>query len=157
MRYRISGILKPAAAKSLARALADGSFSRGFPYGDLGNCLRKARVETNGQVDWIEVCYCREAYGLAMYEELPFFEPYFENLTIADARDPEGCKGYPDCATCDCTAKVNLSGEPFPAYLARMSADESEPPAVDPRPPRWLGWRGQVTAAEAERNRNGGR
>jgi len=154
LRYRISGVLRRSAAQDLAKALADRSFSSGFPYGDLGNCLRKARVGPSGQVDWIEVCYCREAYGVAMYEELPFFEPYFDNLIIADARDPDGCKGYPECGTCDCTAKVNLVGEPFVDYLDRVNASAAEPPAVVPRPPKWTGWRGNITTAEAERNRN---
>jgi hypothetical protein len=152
MRYLISARIKPERCSDLLRALEGGTFGNGFPFGDLGDTLRAGRVDRSGTIRWVEVCYCREFYGVAMEEELPFFEEFLTAMTIADARAPRGCMGYPDCNHCDCTNKVVPKGEPFEAYLRRLVLEVDASAPITARPTRWLGWRGELTAQEVLRN-----
>jgi hypothetical protein len=158
MRYLVSARVRPDRRAELLRALEEGRFGDGFPYGDLGEMLAMGRVDPSGTIRWVEVCYCREYYGVAMYEELPHLEEYLTEITIADARSPRLCEGYPVCNDCDCTKKVRCEGEPFLTYL-RRAVDESNATSTvagPVTPTRWLGWRGQVTSEEAVRNSTSG-
>jgi hypothetical protein len=150
--------VRPEKRSELLRALEDGRFGVGFPYGDLGKVLCRGRVDASGTIRWVEVCYCREYYGVAMEEELPYFEEFLTDLTIADARNPRHCEGYPVCNDCACTNKVRFAGEPLLDHLRRTAecvASDPEPSPTGGSPTTWLGWRGQVTPEEAERNRAG--
>ncbi len=154
MRYLLGARVRPGRRAELLRALEDGRFGRGFPYGDLGEMLLTGRVDASGTIRWVEVCYCREYYGVAMHEELPYLEEYLGEIEVADARSPRYCKGYPECGDCPCTRKVRFEGEPLLDYLRRTSiGDDSIPDQA--RPTRWLGWRGAVSPEEAKRNRAG--
>src|SRR4051794_13546525 len=156
MRYILAARVRPERRAELLRALADGSFGAGFPYGDLGEVLCSGRMDATGTIRWVEVCYCREYYGVAMEEELPYLEDYLTDVTITDARSPAHCEGYPACNDCDCTRKVRPKGEPLLDHLRRLAgAPEPDPAPAEARPTRWLGWRGQVTPEEARRNRQG--
>ena len=152
MRYLLSARLRPGKGTDLLRALADGSFSRGFPYGDLGRVLEEAVVDSAGTLRWIEVCYCREYYGVAMEEELPFFEPYFTDMVVADARNPQGCTGYPDCGDCTCTRGTRFEGRRFLEWVRELVSSGASAPAAGGAATRWTGWRGKVTPEEARRN-----
>ena len=88
MRYILRAKVRPERRADLLRALEDGSFGRGFPYGDLGEVLCEGRVDATGTIRWVEVCYCREYYGVAMHEELPYLEEYLTDIEVADARNP---------------------------------------------------------------------
>ena len=153
MRYILEARVKPERRADLLRSLEDGKFGEGFPYGDLGEVLSTGHVAATGTIRWVEVCYCREYFGVAMEEELPYLEEYLTDIEVADARNPRDCKGYPECNDCDCTRKVRFKGEPLREYLRRTIAQEGgETTAVPGRPTRWLGWHGQVCTAEAQRN-----
>jgi hypothetical protein len=160
MRYLLSARVRPERRSELLRALESGGFGAGFPYGDLGETLCRGRVDASGTVRWVEVCYCREYYGVAMEEELPYFEEFLTDMTVTDARSPRYCEGYPACSTCDCTRKVRPKGEPFLDHLRKSlrTPEEIASPGRSPagRPTRWLGWRGEVTPEEERRNRSGG-
>jgi hypothetical protein len=108
MRYLLNAKVRPERQADLLRALEDGSFGDGFPYGDLGEMICTGRVDEAGVIRWVEVCYCREYYGVAMYEELPYLEKYLTDIEVADARSPEHCEGYPTCNDCDCTRKIRV-------------------------------------------------
>lgn len=153
MRYLLSARVRPEMRAELLGAIESGTLGQGFPYGDLGATLCEGKVDPGGTIRWVEVCYCREAYGLAMEEELPYFEAFLTDMTVTDARSPAHCVGYPACNDCDCTKKVRPKGEPFLDYLRRIVAEPLPCPPPDGRPTRWLGWRGEVTAEEASRNR----
>jgi hypothetical protein len=158
VRYLLSARVRPEKRAELLQALDRGNFATGFPYGDLGEMLCTGRVDVSGTIRWVEVCYCREAYGVAMEEELPYFEEFLTNMTVADARNPRHCDGYPICNDCACTRKVRPKGEPLLEYLRRVVAGPvvaAETTAVDGRETRWLGWRGRVTPEEDRRNRMG--
>ena len=155
MRYLLSARVRPEKREELLKAIDEGRFGEGFPYGDLGETLRRARTDESGTIRWVEVCYCREFSGVAMDAEIGYFEEYLTEIVIADARSPRSCEGYPVCNDCDCTQKVRFPGEPFLDYLRRIAdapaSIESQP--VD-RPTRWLGWRGEINPEEAERNQS---
>jgi hypothetical protein len=157
MRYLLSARVRPEKRRELLEAIEMGGFGEGFPYGDLGETLCRGRVDESGTIRWVEVCYCREFSGVAMDEEIGYFEDYLTDITIADARSPRSCEGYPACNDCDCTNKVRFPGEPFLAHLRRIAAEfEPDGSPVEHHPTRWLGWRGQVVPEEAARNRAGG-
>ncbi|HWE38236.1 MAG TPA: hypothetical protein VG406_16820 [Isosphaeraceae bacterium] len=153
MRYLLGARVRPERREELLRALEGGTFGAGFPYGDLGELLCEGRVDDSGTIRWVEVCYCREYYGVAMVEELPYLEEYLTDIEVADARSPGACKGYPECNDCDCTRKVRFEGVPLLEHLRRTAAGGPDEGRVFDRPTRWLGWRGQVVPEEARRNR----
>jgi hypothetical protein len=153
MRYLLGARVRPGRRAELLRALEAGTFGEGFPYGDLGEMLMTGRVDAAGMIRWVEVCYCREYYGVAMHEELPYLEEYLTDIEVADARSPRYCKGYPECNECACTRKVRFEGEPLLDNL-RSTAEEGNLVVVaQARPTRWLGWRGHLHPAEDRRNR----
>jgi hypothetical protein len=153
MRYIMGARVRPDRRAELLEALENGRFGDGFPYGDLGEVLCSGRVDHSGTIRWVEVCYCREYFGVAMNEELPYLEEFLTDIEIADARSPRYCKGYPECNDCACTRKVRFVGEPLLDHLRRSVAGQVEAVPSESRPPRWLGWRGQVSPEEACRNR----
>src|SRR5579875_1013120 len=108
MRYLLAARVRHDRHGDLLTALEAGAFGDGFPYGDLGEMLMAGRVDATGTIRWVEVCYCREYYGVAMHEELPYLEEYLTNIEVADARSPASCEGYPVCNDCDCTNKVRF-------------------------------------------------
>ncbi len=150
MRYLVSARVRPEKRVELLSLLDQGRFSEGFPYGDLGSVLAEGRVDNSGTIRWVEVCYCREYSGVAMEAEIPYFEEYLTDITIADARSPEHCEGYPACNDCDCTRKVRFPGEAFLDYLRWVAETAVASPGG--RSTRWLGWRGEVTSEEQGRN-----
>jgi hypothetical protein len=153
MRYLVSAKVRPGKTEELLAAIEKKSFGKEFPYGDLGEVLCEGRVDDSGMVRWIEVCYCREYSGVAMDAEIDYFEEFLTDISIADARSPLHCDGYPACNDCDCTKKVRFRGEQFLDYLRRIVKDPASAEPVDTdRPTRWLGWRGEVTPEEAARN-----
>jgi hypothetical protein len=155
LRYLLSARVRPEKRTDLLRALEEGRFGAGFPYGDLGEMLCTGRVDASGTIRWVEVCYCREYYGVAMEEELPYLEEYLTSVTVADARSPAHCEGYPVCNDCDCTRKVRPKGEPLLEHLRRTAEPDTSRTPAEARPTRWLGWRGQLTPEEDRRNRLG--
>jgi hypothetical protein len=152
VRYLLGASLRRERRDDLLRAVEDGSFGKGFPYGDLAETLCSGRVDESGVIRWVEVCYCREYYGVAMYEELPHLEEFLTEIDVADARSPRYCKGYPECNDCACTRKVRFEGEPLLDHLRRTAGSPCDGDSSVDRPTRWLGWRGQVSSEEASRN-----
>jgi hypothetical protein len=158
MRYILGAKVRPGRRADLLRALEDGTFGQGFPYGDLGEVLCTGRVDATGTIRWVEVCYCRESYGVAMEEELPYLEAYLTDIEVADALNPIHCKGYPECNDCNCTRKVRFVGEPLLDHLRRTVAEGDANGTgyqVKGHSPLWQGWRGRVSPEEARRNRVG--
>jgi len=151
MRYSMSARVIPEKAAELEQALADGTFGKGFPFGDLGDNLRGCNVGADGKLRWVETCYCREYSNVAMVMEIEYFEPYLHAIEIADARDPRYCKGYPHCNDCLCTKTIKFSGTPLAEYLTKAKTESGATGELVPT--RWTGWRGKVQTEE-ERERN---
>jgi len=81
----------------------------------------------NGDVRWIEICFC----DTPLAEERPYWEAYFELTNIRDAharsrcRDANGSQPW-SCIGCDCTARLErviaVRGRPFVSpTLARLA------------------------------------
>ena len=119
MRYLVTARVKPARAQALDRAIEDGTRGAGSIAGDeyLHN-MSQARELEDGRVKWVETCFC--ASPLA--EERPYWEAYFELLSVKDAHARSRCRHesgeeYWACEGCDCTAKLEerlaQTGRPF--------------------------------------------
>ena len=108
MRYLVTARVKPGRAEPLARAIEDGTLGRGSIAGDeyLHN-MAHARELTDGRVKWVETCFC----ATPLAEERPYWEAYFDLLSVKDAHARSRCRHesgeeYWACESCDCTAKL---------------------------------------------------
>lgn len=119
MRYLVTARVKPGRRAALARAIQDESLGAGSIAGDeYLRDMGQARELADGRVKWIEVCFCRTPLA----EERPYWEKYFDLLTVKDTharsrcRDQSGCEPWA-CVECDCTARLERwlagQGQPF--------------------------------------------
>jgi len=109
MRYLVRAYVKSGKETALLEAIESGSLGRGsIAYPTYEKCMRAARFLESDQVRWIEVCYCREAFGPGgeLLEELPYWKEFFEDIDIRFTTTLEKCEGYPSCGECDCTEKL---------------------------------------------------
>ena len=137
MRYLVRARLKRGKADSLLGAVESGALGRGsIAHDEFLRCMAEARLTEAGQVRWLEVCYCREAFGpgYELAEELPYWREYFEEIDIRFARRLDGCDGYPHCGDCDCTVKLEAKlaklGGPFLKTLRRALGGGKRPRAL---------------------------
>jgi len=69
--------------------------------------MDQARVGDDGEVHWVEVCFCT----IPLAEERPYWEKYFELLSVTDAHSRANCRDLNGtepwaCCDCDCTKKL---------------------------------------------------
>jgi hypothetical protein len=128
MRYLVRAKLKRACERKLLQAIDAGSLGRGSVAGDeyLHN-MQQARLATDGTARWVETCFC----DTPLEEERPYWEEYFELLSVKDAHARRNCRHENGtepwaCGDCDCTAKLEASlareGEPFIERLRGRSS-----------------------------------
>ena len=119
MRYLVTARVKPARAEALDRAIEDGTLGAGSIAGDeyLHN-MSQARELEDGRVKWVETCFC----ATPLAEERPYWEAYFELLSVKDAHSRSRCRHESGtepwaCSSCDCTARLEAhlqgQGKPF--------------------------------------------
>lgn len=85
MRYLVRAFVIKRKERALLEAVESGSLGKGsIAYPTYIKCMKSARLLYNGQVRWIEPCYCREAFdpGGELLEELPYWREYFEDIDI---------------------------------------------------------------------------
>src|SRR5271166_6278895 len=146
MRYIMGAKVRPERRADLLRSLGDGTFGEGFPYGDLGKVLSTGWVDATGTIRWVEVCYCREYYGVAMEEELPYLEEYLTDIVVADARSPRYCKATRSATAVPVAARCG-------SRVSRCwtTSDVPSPKRVMRRLRLWVvrpgGWGGEATSA----------
>ena len=108
MRYLVTARVKPGRLAALRGAIRTGSLGAGSVAG--GEYLRdmaSARELADGRVTWIETCFC----PTPLAEERPYWETYFDLLTVKDAharsrcRDENGTAPWA-CCNCDCTERL---------------------------------------------------
>jgi hypothetical protein len=119
MRYLVKAQLKEAKAKSLLQALDQGTLGQGSIAGDeYAYDLQQARIDDDGIATWVETCFC----AIPLQEERPYWEEYFELLSVKDAHARKNCRHENGteswaCSNCDCTKKLEeklaQSGNPF--------------------------------------------
>ena len=108
MRYLVTARVKRGLRADLDRAIEGGTLGAGSIAGDeyLHN-MAQARALPDGRVKWVETCYC----ATPLAEERPYWEEYFELVSVKDAHARSECRHengteYWACSNCDCTKKL---------------------------------------------------
>lgn len=134
MRYLVKARGKPGRSRALLEAIEQGSLGKGCSVaGDeyLRN-MREARVGNDGAVRWVETCFCAEPLA----EERPYWENYFELVTVRDAHARRNCRDFNGsepwaCCDCDCTRRLeqrlHSRGNPFLEDLQRNASSDGPP------------------------------
>jgi hypothetical protein len=125
MRYLVKARLKPGSEGPLLQSVEDGTLGKGSIAGDeYVHDMTQARIDDDGVVQWVEVCFC----ATPLDEERPYWEEHFELLSVKDAHARRNCRHENGseawaCCDCDCTraleAKLATSGQPFLEKLRR--------------------------------------
>jgi hypothetical protein len=119
MRYLVTARVKPGRRAALDTAIEDGTLGAGSIAGDeYAHDMTNARQLPDGSVKWVETCFC----ATPLEEERPYWEEYFQLLSVKDAHARSTCRHengteYWACSTCDCTARLEArlsrQGVPF--------------------------------------------
>lgn len=108
MRYLVKAKLKKGQEDALLRAIADGTLGRGSIAGDeYVHDMQQARAGRDGIAHWVETCFC----NTPLAEERPYWEKYFELVSVKDAHNRRNCRHENGtepwaCCDCDCTKKL---------------------------------------------------
>jgi hypothetical protein len=128
MRYLVKARVKRSQENSLLQAIDANTLGKGSIAGDeYQHDMKQARVDAAGVATWVETCFCDPP----LKEERPYWEKYFELLTVKDAHSRRNCRHENGtepwaCGDCDCTVKLEArlagQGEPF---LGRLRSSAS--------------------------------
>ena len=121
MRYLVTARVKRGRREALDRAIDEGTLGAGSIAGDeYQHNMATARQLADGSVKWVETCFC----ATPLDEERPYWERYFELVSVKDAHARSKCRHengteYWACSSCDCTARLEerlgQQGLPFRA------------------------------------------
>jgi hypothetical protein len=119
MKYLVKAKVKESLRPELLQEIADGTLGTGsVAFGEYVKNMKQARVLDDGTVCWVEVCFCHSPLD----EERPYWEKYFTDITIENARDPKYCQDANGerrraCLECSCTdaleEEMQSWGKPF--------------------------------------------
>lgn len=108
MRYLVKGQVKPGKNSAFLCAIENGTLGKGSIAGDeyLYN-MEPALVDDQGTATWVETCFCDPPLS----EERPYWEEYFQLLSVKDAPSRRSCRHENGteqwgCCNCDCTKKL---------------------------------------------------
>ena len=126
MRYLVKARLKPRRKKALLDAIANGTLGEGsIARDEYQYDLEQARLGKDGVAHWVETCFC----ATPLDEERPYWEEYFELLSVKDAHSRKNCRHENGtepwaCSDCDCTrrleARLKQKGEAFLPSLRKQ-------------------------------------
>jgi hypothetical protein len=108
MRYLVKARLKQGHEQLLLRAIEEGDLGRGSIAGDeYAYDMEQARITEDGTAHWVETCFC----PTPLQEERPYWEKYFELLSVKDAHNRKNCRDHNGtepwaCCNCDCTKRL---------------------------------------------------
>jgi hypothetical protein len=129
MRYLVKARLKTGSEQALLDAIKNGELGRGSIAGDEYEYdMQQARVGADGTAQWVETCFC----ATPLDEERPYWEKYFELLSVKDAHARKNCRHENGtepwaCCNCDCTKRLEDRlkdwGESFLATLQKQAAE----------------------------------
>ncbi len=132
MRYLVKARVKEGQEAALLTAVQDGTLGKGSVAGGAySEDMYAARVDADGVVQWVEVCFC----ATPLEEERPYWERYFELLSVKDAHARRNCQHENGtepwaCCECDCTRKLEEKlkgkGEAFLPKLADAGSREAK-------------------------------
>jgi hypothetical protein len=110
MRYLVKGRVKPGQESALIRAIDQGTLGQGSIAGDEYRYdMEQARLNENSVATWVETCFCNPPLA----EERPYWEEYFELVSVKDAHSRRNCRhenGTEPWACCDCDCTKKLEG-----------------------------------------------
>jgi len=108
MRYLVKAKVKSGRTQSLLDSIDNGTLGRGSIAGDeyIYN-MSEARMNPDRVATWVETCFCDPPLA----EERPYWEKYFELLSVQDAHSRRNCRHENGnepwaCCDCDCTKKL---------------------------------------------------
>ncbi len=129
MRYLVKARVKPGQKPALLQAIESKTLGRGSVAGDeYLYDMEQARVSEDGAAHWVETCFC----ATPLQEERPYWEQYFELLSVKDAHNRKNCRDWNGtepwaCSNCDCTKRLEerlqQRGEPFLLNLQSRQTD----------------------------------
>ncbi len=133
MRYLVTARVKDGRSDALKRAIDEGTLGAGSVAGDeYAHDMTHARELADGRVKWVETCFC----PTPLAEELPYWEEYFDVLSVKDAHARSRCRdenGTEPWACCDCDCTTRLEG-----WLQRQGVSFAEtlskPKSQNPNP-----------------------
>ena len=108
MRYLVKARVKQGCEKTLLQAITDGTLGHGSIAGDEYEWdMEQARLGSDGVAHWVETCFC----DTPLAEERPYWEKYFELLSVKDAHNRKNCRHENGsepwaCTSCDCTKRL---------------------------------------------------
>ena len=108
MRYLVKARVKRGQHAALLRAINEGTLGQGSIAGDeYIYDMEQARLANDGSAHWVETCFC----ATPLAEERPYWEKYFELLSVKDAHSRRNCRDLNGtepwaCCACDCTARL---------------------------------------------------
>lgn len=108
MRYLVKARVKPGVTKALLKSIEDKSLGMGSVAGDeYIYDMEQARISEPGVAHWVETCFC----AMPLAEERPYWEQYFELLSVKDAHNSKNCRDMNGtepwaCSNCDCTRRL---------------------------------------------------
>jgi hypothetical protein len=133
MRYLVKGRVKPGKNSALLCAIEKGTLGRGSIAGDeYLYDMKQARVDDQGAATWVETCFCDPPLA----EERPYWEEYFQLLSVKDAHSRRSCRHENGtepwaCCDCDCTKKLEerlaTQGNSFLNDLKRTALEAIDP------------------------------
>jgi hypothetical protein len=108
VRYLVKARVKNGRHASHVRAIENKTLGKGSIAGDeYLYDMEQARVAADGTARWVETCFCDRP----LEEERPYWEEYFELLSVKDAHSRRDCRHENGtetwaCCNCDCTRKL---------------------------------------------------
>jgi hypothetical protein len=108
MRYLVTARVKGGRREALDRAIDERTLGHGsIAGGEYLRNMTQARELPDGRVKWVETCFC----ATPLDEERPYWEEYFELLSVKDAHARSKCRHkngteYWACESCDCTERL---------------------------------------------------
>jgi hypothetical protein len=127
MRYLVKARVKSVCSTTLLDAITGETLGRGSVAGDeYLHDMRQARFGDDGVIHWVETCFC----ATPLAEERPYWEQYFELLSVKDAHARRNCRHENGtelwaCCDCDCTQRLEerlqQTGKSFLDELKRVS------------------------------------
>jgi hypothetical protein len=119
VRYCVKARVKANRGEALLRAIENKTLGEGSIAGDeYLYDMQQARVNNQGLATWIETCFCDPP----LEEERPYWEQYFQLLSVKDAHSRRNCRHENGsepwaCCDCDCTKQLEerlaTKGESF--------------------------------------------
>ncbi len=129
MRYLVKARVKTGKQQSLLRAISDRTLGQGSIAGDeYLYDLEQARITQDGAAHWVETCFC----AIPLQEERPYWEEYFELLSVKDAHNRKNCRDWNGtqpwaCCDCDCTRRLEERlHQRGKSFLERLEEDCSQ-------------------------------